>query len=113
EAMSRSAKRRIRSPAAVTPNEAPRRERTWLKFAGILIAGLTLQDASLRYPFFADDYLFLDQVRQRSLLWPLRSLDPIGNFVQPIGRQVHFWWLSHWSGESPVAFHVANLVLFF
>ena len=29
-----------------------------------------------------------------------------------MGRQLHFWWLAHLSGESPSAFHAANLVLF-
>src|SRR2546428_5389546 len=106
--MSRSARGRARTAtAAVAPPEGIRRERKGLKLVAILVAGLSLQESSLRYPFFADDYLFLDQVRQRTLWATLRSPDPIGNFVRPVGRQVQFWWLSHCSGESPVAFHVA------
>jgi hypothetical protein len=78
----------------------------------VLAAAAWLHTPALRLPFFADDYLFLDQVRSRSLIATLLAPDPIGNFFRPVGRQIHFWWLSHASGESPFAFHLANLVLF-
>jgi hypothetical protein len=78
----------------------------------ILGAAAWMHAAALRLPFFADDYLFLDQVRNRSLWATLASGDPLGNFFRPVGRQIHFWWLAHVSGESPLAFHLANLVAF-
>ena len=43
-----------------------------------LLGALALHAYSLRAPFFADDYLFLDQVRDRSLPAALTSPDPIG-----------------------------------
>jgi hypothetical protein len=66
----------------------------------------------LRAPFFADDFLFLDQVRHRSLWTALASHDPIGNFARPVGRQLHFWLLSRLGAESPLVFHAVNLALF-
>ena len=67
---------------------------------------------ALAAPFFADDWLFLDMVRSRSLLGALLAHDPIGNYFRPLGRAVWFWLLAHASGESPVVFHAANLALF-
>lgn len=64
---------------------------------------------SLGAPFFADDWLFLDQVRMRSWSQVLTSPDPIGNYFRPLGRQL---WFSVWgalSGESAFVFHAANL----
>jgi hypothetical protein len=49
----------------------------------VLGAALVLQARALQDPFFADDYLFLDQVRLRSLTAALTSPDPIGNFFRP------------------------------
>jgi len=71
-----------------------------------------LQRAALRAPFFADDFLFLDQARNHTLWATLTGRDPIGNFVRPVGRQLHFWLLARASGESAVVFHAANLALF-
>ncbi|HVP15726.1 MAG TPA: hypothetical protein VMS88_09300, partial [Terriglobales bacterium] len=78
----------------------------------MLAAAFWLQRAALRAPFFADDFLFLDQVRNHSLGAALASPDPIGNFVRPVGRQLDFWLLSRLGGESPLPFHVVNLALF-
>ena len=64
---------------------------------------------SLAAPFFADDWLFLDQVRFRSLLDVLASPDPIGNYFRPLGRQVWFSVLAAVSAENPWLFHAANL----
>ena len=79
----------------------------------ILIAAAVLHGDALRLPFFADDYLFLDQVRHRSLLDVLAAPDPIGNFFRPFGRQFYFWGLSRITAQSSVAFHAVNLGLFF
>lgn len=76
-----------------------------------LLAAVLVHAPALRAPFFADDYLFLDQVRARSLGAVLASPDPIGNYFRPLGRQLWFWALAGASGESPVVFHAANLLL--
>jgi hypothetical protein len=78
----------------------------------VLLAALAMHAQAVRVPFFADDYLFLDQVRHASLSTVLTERDPIGNFFRPVGRQVYFWLLSRASGESPIVFHVFNLALF-
>ena len=78
----------------------------------ILLAAAWLQRAALRAPFFADDFLFLDQARNHTLWATLTGRDPIGNFMRPVGRQLHFWLLARASGESAAVFHLANLVLF-
>jgi hypothetical protein len=67
----------------------------------------------LRLPFLADDYLFLDQVRGRSLLAALNvSRDPLQNYIRPVSRQLYFWIVSSWTGASPIAAHALNLGVF-
>jgi hypothetical protein len=103
-----------------TPSEAQTfARRDWRAFASenvalslILAAAAALHWNVLRAPFFADDFLFLDQVRDRSLIGALLSPDPIGNFMRPLSRQVYFWCLSRVGGEQPVVFHAAGLLLF-
>lgn len=75
------------------------------------LAATLLHWRSLAAPFFADDWLFLDQSRMKSLLAAALSPDPIGNFFRPLGRVLWFWALGRASSESPLAFHAANLVL--
>ncbi len=99
-------------PAQTPPRREPFPDWPLAALGLVLFAALWLQRSAFRAPFFADDYLFLDQVRQRSLAAVLRSPDPIGNFLRPVGRQLHFWWLAKLSHESPLAFHAANLALF-
>ena len=77
----------------------------------ILAAALVLQFGALRMPFFADDYLFLDQAGRGSLIQTLTERDPIGNFYRPVGRQLWFWILSRASGGSALVFHAANFAL--
>ena len=77
----------------------------------VLLAGAWLQISALRLPFFADDYLFLDQARGRSLWGALTSPDPLRNFWRPVGRQLYFWLVAR-CGESPVVAHVLNLAIF-
>jgi hypothetical protein len=76
-----------------------------------LAATAVLHARPLAAPFFADDWLFLDLVRSRSLLGAVLAPDPIGNFFRPLGRAVWFWLLARSSHESPLAFHVAGFVL--
>jgi hypothetical protein len=84
----------------------------WSILTLILFGAIILHRSALRLPFFADDYLFLEQVRGRSLLAALMAPDGIGNFFRPVGRQLYFWVVGHVSGESPRAFHAVNLGLF-
>ena len=78
----------------------------------VLAAAVWLQHAALHSAFFADDFLFLDQVRGRGLLEVLRSPDPIGNFLRPVSRQIHFWLFARLGHEAPGPFHAVNLALF-
>jgi hypothetical protein len=78
----------------------------------VLLAAAWLQRSALRAPFFADDFLFLDQVRGRTLGAALSAPDPLGNFARPVGRQLHFWLLSRAGGESAAVFHAVGLALF-
>src|SRR5215470_12532704 len=84
----------------------------WAILGLILTSALVLHGAAVRVPFFADDYLFLDQVRHRPLVTVLTERDPLGNFFRPAGRQLHFWTLSYLTRESPLAFHAVNVALF-
>ena len=84
----------------------------WIPAGLILLGAAVLQGAGIRKPFFADDYLFLEQVRGRSLWSALCSPDPLGNFVRPVSRQLFFWIISRAGGESPVVFHAVNLAIF-
>ena len=77
-----------------------------------VLAALVLNLPALRTPFFADDYLFLDQVRHKSLIEALRTPDPLSNFYRPVSRQLYFWIIAGASNESPKAFHVAGLACF-
>ncbi len=73
------------------------------------VAACLTHAGSLGAPFFADDWLFLDQVRFRSLLHVLASPDPLGNYFRPLGRQLWFWVIARLGGESALVFHGANL----
>ena len=103
-----------RPPPTGTPGHdslAGDRVRGWAALALILGAAVATQVSAVVLPFFSDDYLFLDQVRFRSLPAALLSPDPLGNFVRPVGRQLWFWGLSR-LGESPALAHALNLALF-
>jgi hypothetical protein len=92
------------------------KERTSWSEAGavalVLLATVAVHGHGVARPFFADDYLFLEQVRGRPLLAALTSPDPLGNFLRPVSRAAWFWLLGRAGGESPVLFHLANLALF-
>src|SRR5215831_11351101 len=78
----------------------------------MLAVAALARPGALRAPFFADDWLFLDQVRARSLFATLASPDPIGNFARPLGRQIWFWLMANLSGESSAFFHYASQAVF-
>jgi len=84
----------------------------WVAPALILIAAVVLYVPALHTSFFADDYLFLDQVRSRSLPQALATPDPLSNFYRPVSRQLYFWTIAGTSHESALAFHAGNLALF-
>lgn len=94
---------RARAPRSTAPE--------WAVLAIVLGAALWLQRGVIGAPFFADDYLFLDAVRGRGFMRALLSPDPLANYLRPVSRQIHFWWLSRVAHESPWPFHVANLAL--
>ena len=75
----------------------------------VLAATAWLYAPALRTAFFADDFLFLDQVRSRSLIESLQVPDPLSNFFRPVSRQLYFWIVAGLTHESPVAFRVGNL----
>jgi hypothetical protein len=78
----------------------------------VLGAATWLHVRSIGAPFFADDFLFLDQARGRSLLATLARPDPIGNYFRPVSRQIWFWCVAAASGESARVFHVLDLLVF-
>ena len=82
-----------------------------MSLALVLSAAAWRQVEALRLPFLADDYLFLDQVRGRSLLPALLSRDPLENYVRPVGRQLYFWVVTS-LGASPAVAHALNLGAF-
>ena len=77
----------------------------------ILAAALVHQLPAASTPFFADDYLFLDQVAHGSLVEVLTAPDPIGNFFRPVGRQLYFWVVARVGGGSAGFSHGLNLAL--
>lgn len=77
----------------------------------VVSAAAWMRFALLRYPFFADDYLFLDQVRGRTLFAALTTPDPLRNYWRPLSRQVYFWFVSL-LGESPTTAHMLNAAMF-
>ncbi|HTK31877.1 MAG TPA: hypothetical protein VL332_07925 [Candidatus Saccharimonadaceae bacterium] len=112
----RAAPKRVRRAPRASTHRTPPPTAGFLVTS--LILGLALAAAALLHrealhaPFFADDFLFLDQVRHRTLLSALTTPDPIGNFMRPLSRALHFWVWSHLSRESAYAFHAANLGFF-
>jgi len=104
--------RGVQRSAASQRGVAPPAGVDWAPWVGLLLvlAGtIVLYLPALRTGFFADDYLFLDQVRGRSLLEALRAPDPLSNFFRPVSRQLYFWVIAGLTHESPVAFRVGNL----
>lgn len=81
----------------------------WACIALILAGAVWLYLPALDTPFFADDYLFLDQVRGRPFLASLATPDPLSNFYRPVSRQLYFWLIGKATHESPFAFHAGNL----
>lgn len=103
----------VPNPAPLPPESPSRagRRQFWL-LGGILAATALLHWRALSAPFFADDFLFIEQVRGQSLWQALLSPDPIGNFLRPVSRQLYFWLVSQLGGERPALFHGLNLAIF-
>ena len=105
---------RPRAEAASVMTRA-RGRRAWpaLLLMGLAIAAaIALYIPALGTSFFADDYLFLDQVRQKSLIAALGTPDPLSNFYRPISRQLYFWTVAGTSNESARVFHIVGLAWF-
>ncbi len=96
----------------VTGDDDAARSRGAIGLALVLVAVVVRHLAALRAPFFADDYLFLDQVRGHSLLAAIASPDPIGNFLRPVSRPLYFGLVTQIGGENAALFHGLNLWLF-
>ena len=77
----------------------------------ILACAACFRAPLIKYPFFADDYLFLDQVRGHGIRAILSSPDPLRNYWRPLSRQIFFWVIER-TGESPLVAHAINLALF-
>lgn len=75
----------------------------------MLAATVVLYLPALGTQFFADDFLFLDQVRDRSLWDAIRTPDPLSNYFRPVSRQLYFWTIAGLTHESPLAFRIGNL----
>lgn len=111
----RAAKRS--TPVARDRASAQRESAPWLQHSSLLALLLVLGAAvwqhagMLRYPFFADDYLFLDQLRGRGFLSAWTVHDPLRNYWRPLSRQVYFGFVGL-LGESPLVAHILNLTLF-
>jgi hypothetical protein len=78
----------------------------------VVLAAFVLQASAVDRPFFADDYLFLDQVQRHPGLSALFAPDAIGNFFRPLSRAGYFALLTPLSFGSSAVFHVVNLALF-
>src|SRR5438552_13053541 len=100
------------SPTSTTKAAVGRSLPTVLLIALVLASAVTMYMPALDTSFFADDYLFLDQVRQKPLLAALRTPDPLSNFYRPVSRQLYFWTVAGSSNESARAFHVVGLLWF-
>ena len=82
----------------------------WLPLALVLAATIALYLPALGTAFFSDDYLFLDQVRGRSLWDAIQTPDPLSNYFRPVSRQLYFWAIGGLTHESPLAFRIGNLL---
>ena len=105
----------VKSEATLASDRVPSPVATFrelIAVATITVTALCLHLRGIAGPFFADDYLFLEQARGKSLTAVLSSPDPLGNFFRPVSRQAYFWFVGHAGHESPMVFHVVGLALF-
>ena len=86
--------------------------RAWWWLALLVAALSSLYLDALRTGFLNDDYLFLEEAKQHSLLQSISSLGPLGNFFRPLSRQVYFEVLSPLADGRPLVFHLVNFALF-
>src|SRR5690349_12494373 len=97
------------------PGAAPRRSGD-ARLAALIICTLAgfaviAYGSSLRLPFLADDYLFLDRTRWARVqaLVSFAHVDFRG--YRPWSREIHFWALQSLFGSNPVPFRVAGALL--
>jgi hypothetical protein len=66
---------------------------------------------SIRLPFMADDYVFLDHTLQARFtdLWSTKNSD--FGWYRPWSREVHFWCIQSIAGPSEAAFRLVGVLL--
>ncbi len=84
----------------------------WLVLAVALVGLTSLYGGALTTGFLNDDYLFLEEARQRALGESLASLGPLSNYFRPVSRQLYFEALAPLAGGSPLVFHLLNYAVF-
>lgn len=87
------------------------RDASWLVHLLVLAAALAFYVPTLSIPFLGDDYVFLDKTRLAHFneLWSRTNTD--FGWYRPWSREFHFWTLQNLFGADPIAFRIANLVL--
>jgi hypothetical protein len=100
--------------AAAEPSPRAQRIRgSFLVLAVAFLAAFLLFEygASLRDPFFSDDYLFLDKLGGASFasLWSSRDL--AYDWYRPWSRELHYWTFMHLFGLRTTPYHLACFVL--
>ena len=84
----------------------------WLILAAAA-AGLTwLYLPALTTGFLNDDFLFLEDARQRGWRESLTTLGPLVNYFRPVSRALYFEFLLPVFGLNPLGFHLVNFGLF-
>ena len=84
----------------------------WLLVAVAALGLASLYARPLTTGFLNDDYLFLEQAKQESLVSSLSNLGPLGNYYRPISRQLYFAALAPPAAGRPLLFHLVNFSLF-
>ncbi len=69
------------------------------------------QRSALGFPFYNEDFLYLDRARRAGFLDLWAPVDLAFQYWRPWSRELHFWTLQHAFGASAPAFHAVNLVL--
>lgn len=77
-----------------------------LIFVALLVS---LHGYTLRWPFISDDYIFLTKTRRGTLGDLFLGFNVVQNYFRPIGRELYFYGVSRFAGNSPLVFRLVNL----
>ena len=77
-------------------------------FAGALLA---LHGSELRFPFVADDYLFLESAVAPGPGHIFGSVPLATNYFRPVGRELYFFTLARVFGPEAFPFHLFNFLV--